>query len=580
MKVQNISLSKLLVLCIFLLSCGLGCEEGAQTLIEPTDTEPYVTHEEFAGSNDRFIPVDEEEQLSSADPYREDESGEEVETETTEEVAETEVETETSAEEAEEEDTGTYIEVKPASIADAQDITGGRPVIIGLEETAEGAKEPQVAIDAEGNAIVMWVQDYEEEFEQMHSKRFSIANRFNNNDDIEWGWDKTSKEIGSHGKIYQQQIAMDGNGRAYASWVAGNRVGVQASILDGDARVWQDATIIKRGDPNQLLFLSLGVSKTGKALVTWFNKEENESYYSFLKNNLTWEDPRPNDDDPSSDPSLAPNPTEVVSKIMFKPTMEENKAIVIMKEYFSNISHRYYLLNFDFDETNATDATEDWDVETEFSAFITPIEDDLNKAVPMLKTAYLSDNKKIRVWKTEEQNIFAWIFPKEEGNFYKKLKENSSEVTDIKVVGSEGGNAAVIWLEKPKVTKKKNIRSIGNPSDRRLLGNNKTVLYASYYDKDTETWSEKKKISNADHSVQNPSIAIDKQGTVNVIWKQEAGIFLNRYEPSRNGWRSPVKLSKEDQTSNDFSAPQIAMSSNGKTVVTWAYNGNIFARTF
>jgi hypothetical protein len=97
----------------------------------------------------------------------------------------------------------------------------------------QGAHPPQVAVDANGNAIAVWPQQDDNRFQVM-ANRFTWANRYSWNG----GWEAAPRSISDHdsGNAINSQIAIDRNGNAVVVWVHEIVVG----FLSVEKRIWSN----------------------------------------------------------------------------------------------------------------------------------------------------------------------------------------------------------------------------------------------------------------------------------------------------------------------------------------------------
>jgi hypothetical protein len=81
-------------------------------------------------------------------------------------------------------------------------------------------------------------------------------------------------------------------------------------------------------------------------------------------------------------------------------------------------------------------------------------------------------------------------------------------------------------------------------------------------------------------TAQRPRVAYDANGNGIAVWQYDAlgapqRIFWSRYTPA-GGWTSPASLN-DPLSFDQYSRPEVAMAANGRTIVTYIWNGNITA---
>jgi hypothetical protein len=130
----------------------------------------------------------------------------------------------------------------------------------GLIETGTGdANSPQIAIDANGNAIAVW--------HQSDGTRDNIwANRYT----AGAGWGTASLIETGDGTTTYPQIAIDANGNAIAVWrqYDGTRYNIHANRYDAAGAGWGTASLIESGNGN-VLEPQIAVDPNGNAMAVW-----------------------------------------------------------------------------------------------------------------------------------------------------------------------------------------------------------------------------------------------------------------------------------------------------------------------
>ena len=100
-------------------------------------------------------------------------------------------------------------------------------------------------------------------------------------------------------------------------------------------------------------------------------------------------------------------------------------------------------------------------------------------------------------------------------------------------------------------------------------------LYANSYTNGTG-WGEAELIETGDEGdAYYPALAMDKNGTATVVWKQRDGsyfnVWANSYDPE-TGWNDAVPIG--DGTGSAYD-PKVAMSQNGEVVAVWYQNDGV-----
>ncbi len=133
----------------------------------------------------------------------------------------------------------------------------GTPEMIETDDTGP-ADLPQIAFDDNGNAIAVWMQ--------MDSARWSIwANRF---DGASWGGAALVETIDT-GEARDPQIAFDKNGKAIVVWAQndGTRSNIRASLFSSGS--WGGSTLIESDDAGDAEEPQIAFDNAGNALAIW-----------------------------------------------------------------------------------------------------------------------------------------------------------------------------------------------------------------------------------------------------------------------------------------------------------------------
>ncbi|WP_171040648.1 Ig-like domain-containing protein [Marinobacter alexandrii] len=125
-------------------------------------------------------------------------------------------------------------------------------------DNAGSSLTPQIVLDADGSALAVW--------QQFDGARYNIwANRF---DGGAWGAAERI-EIDNAGSAVVPQIALEADGRALAVWQQsdGSRDNIWANRFDGSA--WGTAELIEADDVGHASSPQIGFDAEGRALAVW-----------------------------------------------------------------------------------------------------------------------------------------------------------------------------------------------------------------------------------------------------------------------------------------------------------------------
>lgn len=127
------------------------------------------------------------------------------------------------------------------------------------------ADAPQIAIDANGNALAVW--------QQYDGTRYNIsANRYTAGS----GWGTAALiESDNFGPAYQPQIAFDSNGNALAVWQQNTVTGVNiwANRYTAGADIWGTAALVENNSVGSSSYPQIAFDTTGNALAVWYQND-------------------------------------------------------------------------------------------------------------------------------------------------------------------------------------------------------------------------------------------------------------------------------------------------------------------
>jgi hypothetical protein len=139
---------------------------------------------------------------------------------------------------------------------DALTGTWGGAVIIDAGN--DYASAPQVAVDASGNAIAVWMQE--------DGVSFNVyANRY---DALTGTWEGVLIIDATTGKASTPNVSVDASGNAIAVWLQINNI--YANHYDAVTGTWDGALIIEMGAGNAPNDPQVSVDASGKAIAVWW----------------------------------------------------------------------------------------------------------------------------------------------------------------------------------------------------------------------------------------------------------------------------------------------------------------------
>jgi len=171
-----------------------------------------------------------------------------------------------------------------------------------LDSGAQSAYKPKVAMDANGNAMVIWMQQLGIEF-NASAARYQVGS----------GWEAAvlleNENSAVNGGFPQSDIAMDDAGNAIAIW--SQRTGVQSFIYANRytaGQGWSTAVSIDPDIPEQIdasFNLRVAMDSNGNAIAVWSNiKSTNIRTSHYTASSNTWS-PAPQELGPGIQPDVA-----------------------------------------------------------------------------------------------------------------------------------------------------------------------------------------------------------------------------------------------------------------------------------
>ncbi len=385
---------------------------------------------------------------------------------------------------------------------------------------AGNANLPQVAMDRSGNAIAVWKQE-----------------TYNGTIDIlsncympETGWGIAELiETDDAGDADKPVISMNNEGMAVAAWVQndGSSVNINANRYNPETG-WGTAELVETDDAGNAYAPSVAIDNEGNAVVVW--RHHDLTGYNILSNfNPFGHKWQPNfverldaGDNNSNYPHVAFD--------------GKGNAIAVWWEWVSTSDSdflaRRYIPGSGWESTVAIDS----EASTGRSVSVA-----LNK-----------DGNGAAVW-IQDNSIRANYYDPGTGWGTAEFIETEAGGTDNPLVAIDGdGNVIAVWRH--------NISGFyGIYSNRYIPGSG---------------WGKPERIDAVDNMANYLQIAMNENGNAVAVWSQLEGtkyhVWSNRYYPGR-GWGSAVKIAADDNPSFN---PSVAIDENGNVVVVWSqYNG-------
>ena len=143
--------------------------------------------------------------------------------------------------------------------------TWDNAALIGTNNTGN-AWAPQVAVDANGNALAVWSQ-YDGTTTNIWAKRFTAASNT-------WGTAVLIETDGA-GDAYDPQISVAADGNALAVWrqFDGTRHNIWANRFTAASNTWDSAVLIETEDAGHAGGQQIAIGVDGNALAVWYQDD-------------------------------------------------------------------------------------------------------------------------------------------------------------------------------------------------------------------------------------------------------------------------------------------------------------------
>jgi hypothetical protein len=394
------------------------------------------------------------------------------------------------------------------------------------------ASKPQIAMDASGYAIAVWIQK--------DGIWYNIwANRFS----PESGWGSAEKiESEDTGNAFSPQIAMDASGHAIAVWTQydGTRYNIWAKRFSPESG-WGSAEKIEN-DTGDARKPQIAMDASGHAIAVW--TQDDGTRYNIWANRFSLERGWGSAEKIESDTGGVDSPQIAMDA--------SGHAIAVWTQYDGT---GYNIWANRFSPESGWGSAE-------------KIESDTGDAFSP-QIAMDASGHAIAVWMQYDSgpdNIWANRFSPESGwdSAEKIESEDTGDARKPQIAMDASGHAIAVWTQ-----------------DDGTRNN----IWANHFSPE-RGWDSAEKIENDTGDVASPQIAMDTSGHAIAVWTQADSrrvddIRSNRYDP-KSGWGNAEKIESED--AHDAFSPQIAMDASGHAIAVWGqYDGrrdNIWENQF
>ena len=398
------------------------------------------------------------------------------------------------------------------------------------------ASAPQVAVNASGSALAVWVQS-----DALRSKIW--ANRYAPTE----GWGVAQRIDGNiPNDARSPQAAIDPSGNGLATWQQsdGIRLSVWANRYTSDGG-WETAELIETGDAGDANAAVVVVDASGNGLAAWSQSDGTTGHVWANRYTPTegWGSAQRidgNNPGRGTTPHLAVNPS--------------GNAVAVWGQFDDTRFHMW---------ANHYTPASGW-------GSAGPIEDNDAGNAGGQQVAIESNGDAVAVW-SQVGDEFTVIWAN-------RYTVNSGWGAPERIDGNDSSNAGA-----PQVAVDRNSVALAVWSQRDGLS---LAIWSNRYSP-AKGWESVERIrTDTESRPGSPRLAVDPNGNGLAVWAQDGGagvdvIWWSRYVPAR-GWGVAERI----RTDGDGRAlsPKVAIDSNGKALLVWhqdiSPNRNIWSRRF
>jgi hypothetical protein len=418
------------------------------------------------------------------------------------------------------------------------------PVLIEADNTY-GGYFPQIAMNASGNAVAIWLQDDSTNTNNVWSNRYTAATGL-------WGTPELIETYNTNGAA--PKVAIDASGNAIAVWshYDGARENIWSNRYNATTGLWGTAELIETDSSGDASNAEIAMDASGNAVVVWYN------FINARNMNDIW----------SNRYNVATGLWGTAELIETDDTGNAYGAQVAMDVsgnavavWSQKIGTRYNICS---NRYNA--ATGLWGtavlIETDDSG-------DANNA----SVAIDASGNAVAVWSQEDStntnNVWSNRYTASTGLWGTAVlieTDNTGGAYNPRVAMNASGNAVAVW----------------NQSD-----GTRDNIWSNHYTASTGLWSTATLVETDNAgSASDARVAVDVTGNAMAVWRQSDGtinnIWSNRYTASTGLWSTATLV--ETDNSGSASNARVAMDATGKALVVWQqYTGtimNIMSNTF
>jgi hypothetical protein len=390
---------------------------------------------------------------------------------------------------------------------------------------------PQVAMDNNGNAIIVWQQSDGSNLQVFKSEYRGGV------------WTNPSSltdNISPDGQdTYYPQVAMDNSGNAIIIWEQYNGSKYQVFKSEYRGGVWTNPSSLSDNispDGQDANYPQVAMDNNGNAIITWYQSDgANWQIFKSEYRSGVWTNPSSLTDNISPDGQDAYNP---------QMAMDNNGNAIIT--WCQSDGSKYQIFKSEFRGGV-------WTHPSSLSDNISQDGQDAhNPQVAMdnngnaIITWYQADGSNNQIFKSEYRDG-GWTHP---SSLSDNISPDGQAAGSTQVAMDNNGNAIIAWQQ--------------------YDGSNWQIFKSEYRGGVwTHPSSLSDNISPDGQDANYPQVAMDNNGNAIITWEQsDDQIFKSEY---RGGfWKHPASLSDNiSQDGQEATNPQVAMDNNGNAIIAW-----------
>ena len=403
---------------------------------------------------------------------------------------------------------------------DGNDQSVGWRIADTITDGSGSAYSPQLAMNANGNAIAVWNQ-YDGAVHNIWANRYNVTTS---------SWETAEKIESMGGNAYSAQVAMDDNGNAIAVWQQydGTVYSLWASRYNATTLSWGTAAEIE-GNSGSAYSVQIAMDGAGNVIAVW--RQSADSVVSIWANRysgttLSWG---------TAEPIDSSSGTAFIPQI----AMDNAGNAIVVWQHSDGTEDAIWANRY-----NAT--TWSWGTAEQITTG--------GESVNSPQVAMNSAGNAILVWLQSDgtvDNLWSNRYNGTSSSWgtAEKIENSSGSASYPQIVIDGGGNAIAVWLQ---------------------LDGTVDSLWSNRYDGTSSAWGTAEKIENNSESGYYPQLAVDGEGNAIAVWQQSNGavdnIWSNVYSTATSSWGDADTVVSNDESAY---APQIAINSDGKAIVIW-----------